>query len=175
MLQLSYTVHSAAIFVDGHKNARLFNSLYIGTAPVLYLRREALMSIGEISTSSQEEHPERLTKLTVPARADFAVSDELVKAIGADIFALKMLLPALLSRVGRLDPILGSAIQQGFQDASDQIEHMITDCRWIETRDRCSNACQHQETTRRRAYRVEQRASRWLTGLSVPLVAEMSL
>jgi hypothetical protein len=68
------------------------------------------------------------------------VSNERVKAIGADLFALKVLLPALLSRIGRLDPILGSAIQQGFQDASDQIEHMITDCRWIETRDRCSNA-----------------------------------
>ena len=123
-----------------HKNARLFNSLYDGTAPVLYLRREALMSTGEIATVSQAEHPERPANLALPARADFTASDERVKAIGADIFALKMLLPALLSRVGRLDPILGSAIQQGFQDAIDQIEHMIAACRWIDTRDGCSNA-----------------------------------
>ena len=58
----------------------------------------------------------------------------------ADILALKMLLPAVLSRVGRLDPILCSAIQQGVQDAIDQVEHMIVAARRIETRDRCTTA-----------------------------------
>jgi hypothetical protein len=46
----------------------------------------------------------------------------------------------LLSRIGRLDPILGSAIQQGFQDATDQIEHMIASGRWPKTRDRGTGA-----------------------------------
>jgi hypothetical protein len=58
----------------------------------------------------------------------------------ADIFALNMLLPAVLSRVGRLDPILCSAIQQGVQDAIDQVEHMIAAARRTETRDRCISA-----------------------------------
>ena len=40
-----------------------------------------------------------------------AVADEQLESLGADIFALKMLLPALLSRVGRLDPILASSLQ----------------------------------------------------------------
>ena len=91
----------------------------------------------QIATESEVEHAEGPTSVT-PARADFV--HERVKAMGADIFALKMLLSALLSRVGRLDPNLGSAIQQGFQDTIDQIEHMITACHWSETRDRCSNA-----------------------------------
>src|SRR6516164_380117 len=50
----------------------------------------------------------------------------------ADILALKMLLPAVLSRVGRLDPIISSAIQQGVQDAIDQVEHMIETARRTE-------------------------------------------
>jgi hypothetical protein len=58
----------------------------------------------------------------------------------ADILALNMLLPAVLSRVGRLDPILSSAIQQGVQDAIDQVEHMIAAARRTETRDRCTTA-----------------------------------
>ena len=74
------------------------------------------------------------------APLSFALDDEQLKVLGADVIALKLLLPALLSRIGRLDPILGSAIQQGFQDTIDQIEHMITACHWSETRDRCSNA-----------------------------------
>jgi hypothetical protein len=131
---------SICVFVDGHKNASLFNSLYNGTAPVLYLRREALMLTGEVGTDSQPELPETPESLKLPACADFAMSDERVKEIGADIFALKILLPALLNRVGRLDPILGSAIKQGFQDAGDQIEQMIAACSGIESPDRCSNA-----------------------------------
>jgi hypothetical protein len=58
----------------------------------------------------------------------------------ADILALKMLLPAVLSRVGRLDPILSAAIRQGVQDAIDQVEHMIAAARRTETRDRCTTA-----------------------------------
>ena len=58
----------------------------------------------------------------------------------ADILALNMLLPAVLSRVARLDPILSSAIQQGVQDAIDQVEHMIAAARRTETRDRCTSA-----------------------------------
>jgi hypothetical protein len=58
----------------------------------------------------------------------------------ADILALKTLLPAVLSQIGRLDPILSSAIQQGVQDAIDQVEDMIAAARRTETRDRCTNA-----------------------------------
>ena len=58
----------------------------------------------------------------------------------ADILALNLLLPAVLSRVGRLDPILASAIQQGVQDAIDHVEHMIAVARRTETRDRFTSA-----------------------------------
>ena len=58
----------------------------------------------------------------------------------ADILALNMLLPAVLSRVARIDPILSSAIQQGVQDAIDQVEHMIATARRTETRDRYTSA-----------------------------------
>ena len=58
----------------------------------------------------------------------------------ADILALKTLLLAVLSRVCRLDPILSSAIQQGVQDAIDQVEHMIAAARRTETRARCTSA-----------------------------------
>ena len=95
---------------------------------------------GKIGKYSQQKHRKRPESAKLSARADFVMSDERVDEIGADIFALKILLPALLSRVGRLDPILGSAIQQGFQDAADQIENMIAASSWIGTRDRCSNA-----------------------------------
>jgi hypothetical protein len=46
----------------------------------------------------------------------------------------------VLSRVGRLDPILSFAIQQGVQDAIDQVEHMIAAARRTETRDRRTTA-----------------------------------
>ena len=92
------------------------------------------MLTDQIATESEVEHAEGPTSVT-PARADFVL--ERVKAMGADIFALKMLWPALLSRVGRLDPNLGSAIQQGFQDATDQAEHLIA---WTEARDPCTSA-----------------------------------
>jgi hypothetical protein len=72
--------------------------------------------------------------------AGFALTDEQVNGFSADNLALKMMLAALLSRVGRLDPILGSAIQEAFQDATDQVEHMIASCRGAETRDRCTSA-----------------------------------
>ena len=71
---------------------------------------------------------------------ELAVVDEQLESLGADIFALKILLPALLSRVSRLDPILASAIQQGVQNAIDQVEHMIAAARRTETRDRCTSA-----------------------------------
>jgi hypothetical protein len=71
------------------------------------------------------------------APLSFALDDEQLKVLGADVIALKLLLPALLSRIGRLDPILGSAIQQGFQDATDQAEHLIA---WTEARDPCTSA-----------------------------------
>jgi len=58
----------------------------------------------------------------------------------ADILALKMMLPAVLSRVGRLDPILSSAIQEGVQDAIDQVEHMIAAAPRTETREHCTSA-----------------------------------
>jgi hypothetical protein len=82
----------------------------------------------------------RSTSRRISARTEVAVANEELQALRADIFALKMILPALLSRVGRLDPILGSAVQEGFQDATDQVEHIMAFSRGIETRDRCTNA-----------------------------------
>jgi hypothetical protein len=55
---------------------------------------------------------------------EFALADEQLKSLGADMFALKMLLPALLSRLGRLDPILASAIRHGFQEI-DQVQYLM--------------------------------------------------
>jgi hypothetical protein len=53
------------------------------------------------------------SKQEMGAHADLAANQQ-VGALGAD-FALKLLLRALLSRIGRLDPILGYAIQQAFR------------------------------------------------------------
>jgi hypothetical protein len=100
------------------------------------------MLADEIARNSEAEnadtYPSNAGASSAPA--GFALTDEQVSALSADNFALKMLLAALLSRVGRLDPILASAIQEGFQDATDQVEHMIASCRWAETRDRCTSA-----------------------------------
>jgi hypothetical protein len=68
------------------------------------------------------------------------MADEQLKALGADMFALKQLLPSLLSRVGQLDPILASAIERGFDDATQQIEHLAAASRSTETQERCTNA-----------------------------------
>src|SRR5215470_14920219 len=77
-----------------------------------------------------------------------AVADEQFESLGADIFALKMLLPALLSRVGGLDPILASAIHHGFQDATNQVEHLMAASRKAKTHDRCRNALASIKTIR---------------------------
>ena len=69
-----------------------------------------------------------------------AVADEQLESLSADMFAFKILLPALLSRVGRLDPILASAIHHGFQDATNQVEHRMAASRKAKTRDRCRKA-----------------------------------
>jgi hypothetical protein len=97
------------------------------------------MSRGEIAIRSRAER-KRPGRRKLAPRPQFTAADDRVKAIGADDLALKLLLPTLLSRIGRLDPILGSAIHEGFQDATDQIEYMIASCRRAETRDRCSSA-----------------------------------
>jgi hypothetical protein len=68
------------------------------------------------------------------------MANEQLKALGADMFAVQTLLRTLLSRVGQLDPILASAIERGFQDAIDQVEHVMATSRRTETRDRCTNA-----------------------------------
>ena len=80
------------------------------------------------------------TAVWTSAQADLAMASEQIKTLGADIFALKMLLRSLLSRVGQLDPILASAIERGFEDAIDQVEQMKAASRKTETRDRCTNA-----------------------------------
>ena len=67
-------------------------------------------------------------------------ADKQVKALAADMFALKQLLPSLLSRFGQLDPILASAIERGFQDAIGQVEHLLAATRSAETDDRCTRA-----------------------------------
>jgi hypothetical protein len=68
------------------------------------------------------------------------MADEQLKALGADMFALKQLLPCLLNRVGQLDPILASAIERGFDDATQQIEHLAAASRSTETEERCADA-----------------------------------
>ena len=83
------------------------------------------------------ENPNTYRSMPGQTKAN-GVSDEQLNR--ADILALNMLLPAVLSRVARLDPILSSAIQQGVQDAIDQVEHMIAAARRTETRDHCTSA-----------------------------------
>jgi hypothetical protein len=86
---------------------------------------------------AKAESPDTYRSVPYRTKAN-GVTDERLNR--ADILALKTLLPAVLSRVGRLDPILSSAIQQGVQDAINQVEHMIAATRRTETRDRCTSA-----------------------------------
>jgi hypothetical protein len=86
---------------------------------------------------AKAEGPDTYRSMPYRTKANEAADEQLNRA---DILALNMLLPAVLSRVGRLDPILSSAIQQGFQDAIDQVEHMIAAARRTETRDHCTSA-----------------------------------
>jgi len=69
-----------------------------------------------------------------------AIADEQVGPLSAEIFALKLLLPNLLSRIGQLDPILASAIERGFQDTIQQVEHVMAASRSTEAIERCENA-----------------------------------
>ena len=86
---------------------------------------------------ARAESPDTYRSMPRRTKASGVADEQLNRA---DILALNMLLPAVLSRVGRLDPILASAIQQGVQDAIDQVEHMIAVARRTETRDRCTSA-----------------------------------
>ena len=86
---------------------------------------------------AKAEGPDTYRSMPYRTKANVVADEQLNRA---DILAVKMLLPAVLSRVGRLDPILSSAIQQGVQDAIDQVEHMIAAARRTETRDRCTSA-----------------------------------
>src|SRR5215471_6159154 len=81
---------------------------------------------------------------------ELAVADEQLESLGADIFALKMLLPALLIRVVHLDPILASAIHHGFQDVTNQVEHLMAASRKARTHDRYRNALASIKTIRAR-------------------------
>ena len=122
----------------------------------------------EIARNSEaenaDEYPANPHANNTPA--GFALTDEQVNGFSADNLALKMMLAAVLSRVGRLDPILGSAIQEGFQDATDQVEHMIASCRGTgNTRSLYECACQHQKTSCSCTYRAKQ-----LAGKSIPFI-----
>ena len=86
---------------------------------------------------ARAESPDTYRSMPRRTKANGVADEQLNRA---DILALNMLLPAVLSRVGRLDPILSSAIQQGVQDAIDQVEDMIAAARRTETRDRCTSA-----------------------------------
>ena len=86
---------------------------------------------------ARAESPDTYRSMPRRTKANGVADEQLNRA---DILALNMLLPAVLSRVGRLDPILSFAIQQGVQDAIDQVEHMIASTRGAETRDRCTSA-----------------------------------
>ena len=86
---------------------------------------------------ARAESPDTYRSMPGRTKANGVADEQLNRA---DILALNMLLPAVLARVGRLDPILSSAIQQGVQDAIDQVEHMIATARRTETRDRCTSA-----------------------------------
>src|SRR6516162_5140447 len=86
---------------------------------------------------AKAESPDTYRSMPGRTKANVVADEQLNRA---DILAVKMLLPAVLSRVGSLDPILSSAIQQGVQDAIDQVEHMIAVARRTETRDRCTSA-----------------------------------
>ena len=105
------------------------------------MRSEATMPVSGGPRRAEVRRVEyRTVPRQTPVHNELAVVDEQLESLGADIFALKILLPALLSRVSRLDPILASAIQQGVQDAIDRVEHMIATARRTETRDRYTSA-----------------------------------
>jgi hypothetical protein len=80
---------------------------------------------GPRRTEAKRANTYRTVPRQTTVHTELAVADEQLESLGADIFALKMLFPALLSRVGRLDPILASAIHHGFQDATNQVEHLM--------------------------------------------------
>ena len=88
-------------------------------------------------TRAKAEGPDTYRSMAYRTKANGVTDEQLNRA---DILALNMLLPAVLRGDGRLDPILFSAIQQGVQDAIDQVEHMIAAARKTETRDRCTSA-----------------------------------
>ena len=115
----------------GHKIAALFYRSEIIPFVVAYAWETTMPARARAESPDTYRPIPRRTKVN-------GVADEQLNR--ADILALNMLLPAVLSRVGRLDPILASAIQQGVQDAIDQVEHMIAAARRTETRDRCTSA-----------------------------------
>jgi hypothetical protein len=126
------------------------------------MRAEATMSVNGGPRRAEVKRAD--TYRTVPRQTtvhtELAVADKQLESLGGDMFALKMLLPALLSRVGRLDPILASAIRHGFQDATNQVEHLMAESRKAKTHDRCRNALASIKTIRDAV----------LTELSSPLV-----
>jgi hypothetical protein len=72
---------------------------------------------------------------------EFAVNNKQpLHAPSADLLAFKMLLPHVLCRIGQLDPILASAIELGFQDATHQLERLMASSRNTASDDRYSQA-----------------------------------
>ena len=115
----------------GQKTAALFYRSKIVPFVVAYAWETTMPA------RAKAEGPDTYRSMPYRTKANVVDDEQLNRA---DILALNMLLPAVLSRVGRLDPILSSAIQQGVQDAIDQVEHMIAAARRTETRDRCTSA-----------------------------------
>ena len=99
------------------------------------------MPVNNRSKRAEAKRPDthRIVRRQTTVHSEFALVREQLKSLGADMFALKTLLPALLSRVGRLDPILASAIHHGFRDATDQVQHLMAS-RKAEIHERCRNA-----------------------------------
>jgi hypothetical protein len=115
----------------GHKIGALFYRSKIIPFVVAYAWETTMPA------RAKAESPDTYRSMPRRTKANGVADEQLNRA---DILALNMLLPAVLSRVGRLDPILSAAIQQGVQDAIDQVEHMIAAARRTETRDRCTSA-----------------------------------
>jgi hypothetical protein len=115
----------------GHKIAALFYRSKIIPFVVAYAW-EATMP-----ARAKAEGPDTYRSMPYRTKANVVDDEQLNRA---DILALKMMLPAVLSRVGCLDPILSSAIQEGVQDAIDQVEHMIAAAPRTETREHCTSA-----------------------------------
>ena len=67
-------------------------------------------------------------------------NDRDIRALDAKALALEMVFAHVFNRIGKLDPVLAAAIQQGFNDASHEMEELAIKSESAESSDRAVNA-----------------------------------